>query len=105
MADNGITIEDFPENFKEVAEIIGVENSLELSKRFAGTSLYIPKMDNLYRKECDYKIRQAFTGANIPELCQRFGLTQVQIRNILSIRIGTIEDYIEKEDDDENAAK
>lgn len=89
-----ISISDFPEKYQCIVEIVGIEKALEIARIMGGTLQYIPKLDDIDRKVRNEKIRQEFTGFNIPELASRYGLTEVQIRNIVKIRQSSIEDFL-----------
>lgn len=94
-----INVGDFPDNYQEFTEIVGMEKALELSKRFGGTAQYIPKLDDIHRKLRNNNIRGEFTGNNIPELSIKYGLTEVQVRTILKVRETSIEDFIKEEEE------
>lgn len=79
-----LTIEELREEQKQIAEVIGVESYLALTKRFGGTSIYIAKAEEiLLRKNRDELIRNEFTGSNYSQLAGKYGLTEVWIRNIV----------------------
>lgn len=93
-------VEDFPENYQEVVNIVGVEKAIELSTRFGGNLQYIPKLDDIHRRVRNAKIKSEFTGYNIQELSIKYSLTDIQIRTILKIRETTIEDFIKGENNE-----
>ena len=45
-----ITIEDIDEQYRHIAERIGVEQFIELIKGLGGTSWYLPKLDKVLYK-------------------------------------------------------
>lgn len=89
-----ISVSDFPEKYQCMVEIVGIEKALEIARIMGGTLQYIPKLDDIDRKVRNEKIRQEFTGSNIPELAARYGLTEVQIRNIVRVKQHSIEEYL-----------
>lgn len=89
-----ISVSDFPEKYQCIVEIVGIEKALEIARIMGGTLQYIPKLDDIDRKVRNEKIRQEFTGFNIPELAARYGLTEVQIRNIVRVKQHSIEEYL-----------
>ncbi len=95
---NKIIIDDFAENYRDVVEIIGIDKAIELSKKIGGTIQYIPKVDALYRKDRNSKIRKEHTGFNTAELAIKHNLTEVQIRNIVSAKYITIENFLDQEE-------
>lgn len=79
-----LKIEELREEQQQIAEVIGVEAYLMLTKRFGGTSIYIAKAEEiLQRKSRDEKIRSEFNGSNYSQLATKYGLTEVWIRTIV----------------------
>lgn len=79
-----LTIDDLREEQKQIAETIGVDAYLQLSKVFGGTTIYIAKADEIVkRNERDQRIREEFDGSNYSQLAVKYGLTEVWIRNIV----------------------
>lgn len=79
-----LNIEELREEQKQIAEAIGVEAYLSLTKKFGGTSIYIAKAEEiLQRKNRDAKIMEEFNGYNYSQLAMKFGLTEMWIRNIV----------------------
>ena len=76
-------MECLPESYQVIAGIIGMENTLKLSKYVGGMSLYFRKIDGLLLQKRDEKIRAEFTGSNQRELARKYGLTETWIREIL----------------------
>ena len=85
-----LQLEDLDQEQQEVAEVIGLENYKQLMARYGGTSIYIPKADRRERMERNEQIRCAFDGYNFRELAQKFGLTEVTIRSIVSDKMKEI---------------
>lgn len=78
-----MTIDELPESYQAVAEIVGVENALRLAQHLGGLSYYYPRLDSLLRAKRDAKIRVEFTGANHRELARKYNLTESWIRIIV----------------------
>lgn len=79
-----IALEDLPESYRQVAEVVGVEAAVRLSEHLGGCSFYFPKLDGLVLKKRDEAIRREFTGMNHRELARKYNLSEQQIRNILA---------------------
>ena len=62
----GVTLEDIPEEYRDIAETVGLEAYLTLSVLCGGQNLYIPKREALARNR---EIRAHFNGGKLP----RFG--------------------------------
>ena len=53
----GVTIEDIPEEYRDIAETVGLDAYLKLSVLCGGQNLYIPKREALERQiEADFAI-------------------------------------------------
>ena len=63
--DRKLRLDDLKEQHREYAELIGVENFIHLSEVYGGTTIYIPKMDDLLKNSRYAAIMQEFDGTNI----------------------------------------
>jgi Mor family transcriptional regulator len=79
----GLSINDLPESYQRVAELVGVENALKLSQHLGGLYFYYPQLDSLLRCKRDERIRSEFTGGNHRELARKYNLTESWIRMIV----------------------
>ena len=79
-----IRYEDLPKAHKDLADAIGVEDTLKLCELVGGHGQYIPNHDVLVRQERDKRIlrdsRKGMTGA---QLAKKHQLTDARIRQIL----------------------
>ena len=81
---SGVTLDMLPEESKEIAGIIGIENYLKLVVEYGGRSVYIHKLDAVRRSIRDDLIRQELNGENHAYLCKTYDLSEKQIRLILA---------------------
>ena len=66
-----------------LAQLIGIENYIKLSKRFGGdSSLYIQKFSEISKNARNREIRKKYNGYNIPYLANLYNLSERQIRLI-----------------------
>lgn len=95
-----LKVEDFPEGFRDVVEVIGVEYAYKLCEIFGGQPFYAPKIDSLIKRLRDESIKQDYKkGISINQLCQDYNLSFNQVRaicNLAYMRQGTIDDYLNK---------
>ena len=82
-----ITMGDLDENQQQVAETVGLDNYKKLVVAYGGMSIYIPKPDQFERADRDNRIRAEFDGYNFRPLAQKYGLTEVTIRSIVSDKV------------------
>ncbi len=92
--------EDFPESFRDVVEVLGVEATFKLCENFGGMPLYIPKSDNIRKRLRDIGIQKEYkNGATVEELCKKYNLTSPYIRCICQlskIRQLTIQEFLDE---------
>lgn len=79
-----IEFEDIPEEFRDVAESLGLEAFLKLVALCGGQDLYIPKRESLERGPRDRAIRARFDGGNYRALAAQYRLSVRQIRKIIN---------------------
>ena len=79
-----IPMSDIPEEYRDIAEAIGMEAFTQLTLLCGGQSLYIPKGETLRRDGRDREIRARFNGGNYRALASQFRLSERQIRKIIN---------------------
>ena len=79
-----IPMSDIPEEYRDIAEAIGMEAFDNLTLLCGGQSLYIPKRESLERNARDRDIRARFDGGNYRALATQFRLSERQIRKIIN---------------------
>lgn len=79
-----LTLDNLKEEQRQIAEIIGVDAYLKLTRVFGGTAIYIAKAEEIVKRaDRDKQIREEFDGSNYAQLAVKYGLTEVWIRNIV----------------------
>lgn len=85
--ENNVTLEDLQEQHRELAEIIGIDNLIALSKHLGGSQLYIPQMDKLI-KNVKYKaIIEEFDGMNIKKLARKYEVSESTVYRLVRDQI------------------
>ena len=79
-----IPMSDIPEEYRDIAEAIGMDAFTQLTLLCGGQSLYIPKRESLERNARDREIRARFDGGNYRALAAQFRLSERQIRKIIN---------------------
>ena len=79
-----ITIDDLFGNQRDIAEIIGIDKYIELTKIFGGDNVYIQKYSEVLKVQRNKEIRSKFTGFNAEELADKYNLTERYIRMLCS---------------------
>lgn len=89
MADTApaITLDNLAPAQREIAEIMGLEGFIALSRFINGDTIYIPKYDSLFtpaqRIERDEEIIGKFDGYNFDELAREYNLCTRTLYNII----------------------
>lgn len=89
------TIDELPGDLKLIAEEVGVDGAVRLSRRFGGTEVYIPKLLRLDQRSRNKLIREEFDRRTtvggevgiqvINEIARRPGMPCArQLQNILN---------------------
>lgn len=78
-----IRLEDLTGNQREIAELIGLDNYIKLSKLYGGdSSLYIQKYTEITKNARNREIRKKYNGYNIRQLAKMYNLSEQHIRLI-----------------------
>ncbi len=84
MNTNDIQIEDLPEEFREVAERIGLKAALDLVHGFQGCQLYVPKLETLARKHTYRRIYDDYREiGNYKRVAVKHRLSESRTRQIV----------------------
>ena len=83
VVDVDIRLEDLADTQREIAELIGLDNYIKLSKLYGDdNSLYIQKYTEIAKNARNREIRNKYNGYNIPMLANMYDLSERQIRSI-----------------------
>jgi Mor family transcriptional regulator len=75
--------EDLPERYREMAGLVGVENTLRLADHYAKQNVYFIGLEDLIaRKKKEYIFRN-FDGANHKELARATGYSERWVYEVL----------------------
>lgn len=82
---NDIQLDDLPEEWRQIAELIGLDDTLRLIEARQGEPIHCPKLQSVQRAARNRAIRAEFKkGADYRDLARKFGLTVRWVREILS---------------------
>lgn len=69
-----VTLEDMPtDDMREIAEICGVDNTVEIMRIFAGLTINVPA--NFSKKLVDKYIKKNYNGSNMKKICRVCGVS------------------------------
>lgn len=78
-----IRLEDLAESQREIAELIGLDNYVKLSRLYGGdSSLYIQKYTEITKNARNREIRKKYNGKNTLQLARMYNLSERQVRLI-----------------------
>ena len=77
-----ITIDMLPEQYQPLAEVIGVQQLLNLAEKQGGSNLYVPKLEALVRTTRDRQIKEEYTGYNAEALAKKYSMTVRWVQEI-----------------------
>lgn len=78
-----LTKDDLPESLKDIVDVVGMDCVKELIRLAGGSSLYIPSENSVVKPVRNKIIKENFNG-NYKELSRKFGISEVQVRNIVN---------------------
>ena len=71
--------------YRDIADEIGLENTLAIYKLFHGTQISVPS--RLFSKEYTHQaITSEYNGNNIPQLAQKYNYSERSIWRILKLK-------------------
>lgn len=79
-----IRLEDLFGNQRDLAELIGVDKYILLTKTYGGDNIYIQKYSEVLKIQRNTEIRAKFNGYNAAELAKDYDLTERYIRTLCS---------------------
>lgn len=86
-ADNDITLEDLPESYRDIAEVIGLSAAMKLVRHCGGQSPYIPKLDSCQRaakyRQIYEEYRKSKSSYVYIELSRKYDLSESHVRAIV----------------------
>lgn len=78
-----VTINDFPEGTKEFVDVMGIEIAIKIIDYCGGGMLYFPTKKSLTRCVRNRVIKNEFNGGNYRNIANKYGISEMQVRNIL----------------------
>lgn len=78
------SIDQLRDDQKELAEIIGLDAYKKLVVNYAGSFLYIQKIDSVLKDLRDDEIRDKFDGGNYGALAREYNLAEATVRDIVA---------------------
>jgi len=78
------TLDDLNEDWRELAEVTGLDTYKELVRVFGGIPVYIPKLENITRKNRDdIIVKEFYDGMTVKALAAKYDRVQTTIYTIL----------------------
>lgn len=82
---NELLIEDLPDSFRDVAELLGMEKTIELITNFSGCAIYVPITKVLTRCVRDRHItEEAERGIPSAKIAVKYGISHAWTQKIIN---------------------
>lgn len=78
-----VKADDLPHGCRDLVEVVGMDIVMDLIEYSGGGSLYFPSKRALCINARNRIIKKSFNGGNYKELGSKFGISSVQVRNIV----------------------
>ncbi len=78
-----LDVGDLPEKYREIAEVIGIDNLIKLSRVFGGSHFYVPKEDAIIKEKVHKTIFMEFDGTNKRQLASKYHVSESTVYNIV----------------------
>jgi Mor family transcriptional regulator len=88
--DTRTSIDQLHGDQRELADVIGIEAYKKLVSQYAGSILYIQKLDSVLKDIRDREIKEKFDGANYRNLAREYSLAESTVRDIVADRRRTL---------------
>lgn len=79
-----LTVSDLRGEQRDLAELVGMDTYRTLVEVYGGCNLYIYKADTILKNIRDKEIRSQYTGSNIQELVDTYGMSERAVREIVA---------------------
>lgn len=79
-----LTIDNLPEEQMLIADTIGIDKYMILTEKFGGCDIYLLEEHTLTLELRNEEIINSFTGNNYHQLAIKYGMSESNIRNIIS---------------------
>lgn len=84
------SIDEIPQQYRELVRVIGLEATVKLCREFGGADTYIPKIDGLMAAKQRELIRREWNGSNTEALARKYGMSVRWIRKIVEGKTAVI---------------
>ncbi|MGL5348596.1 MAG: Mor transcription activator family protein [Peptostreptococcaceae bacterium] len=78
-----VEITDISDNMVAMYDALGEEKFIEVVKLYGGNNVYIPTYKSVIRAGRDREIIRKYNGVNGESLAREYGISVVQLRNIV----------------------
>ncbi len=78
-----VRIEDISYTYKDMVDIMGIENFIELTEVYGGSCIYIPMKKNVLIPCRNRLIKAKFDGINYREVAKEFDVSVNQVKVIV----------------------
>lgn len=84
-----LKLEDLEEQYRVIAQAVGLDGLKKLCDHFGGSSIYIPQRRKLVENRREAAIYREYDGSNVKQLAARYGVSESTVYNIVRDRLVT----------------
>lgn len=85
-----VTLEDLQENHRNFGRILGVEKLLALSREYGGSSIYIPKPEELMKSGKYRAILEEQSGKSVKALAKKYHVSESTVYRLMRGEIAAV---------------
>jgi len=78
-----VRLDDISDDLVALVDFIGIDMFVSICDKFGGSQVYFPKKSSIFRNSRNRNIRAMYNGYNLKEIAKIFGITKMQVRNII----------------------
>lgn len=82
-----LTMEDLQEQHRELADAVGLQSLITLSKNYGGTQIYIPMQLELVKDLRYKKISEEYDGDNLQQLALKYNVSERTVYRVVKDKI------------------
>ncbi len=84
-----LTMDDLEEQYRMIAQVVGLDGLRRLCDQFGGSSIYIPQRRKIIENRRETAIYREYDGGNIKQLAAKYEVSESTVYNIVRDRLAT----------------
>lgn len=81
---SAVTKEDLPDEYRDVADVIGLESALKLAQVYGGERVYVPTLRHVRREQLAHRAHTLLEdGKREHTVCRELGITRAKLNALV----------------------